>query len=288
MKCLECQSTQNKFDEVLGELVCEECGLVLVTEPFEQGTYLQDNQGSIIRERWSSNLHEMGLQTIKPKSLTFTQIENKAVYKGVSMCRLLMASLKIPRTSTIFTTVEELYLILYRKHTFSTAPLEDRAAALVYYCLKNESLPFTLKEVCAEYECNKKSVFRLSRKIAKEENNTGVFLIKECRPFAEKYAMLLANELTHYPSYLGKVSQLSIYFDNILSKSNENIKPSTPAAYCSIVATMENMNITNKKIQSVSGIGHGAIGREVKRLLKIINANKKQIKGKGIECLEKY
>jgi hypothetical protein len=260
----------------------------MVTEPFEQGVYLQDNQGSIIRERWSSNLHEMGLQTIKKKTISFAQIENKAVYKGVSMCRLLMASLKIPRTSVVFTSVEELYLSLYRRHTFTTIPLEDRAAALVYYSLKNEALPFTLKEVCAEFECNKRLVFKLARKIAKEENNTGVFLIKECRPFAEKYAMLLVEELTHYPSYLRKVSQLSIYFDNLLSKSSENIKPSTPAAYCSIVATMENMNITNKKIESVSGIGYDAIGREAKRLLKIINTNKKQIKGKGIECLEKY
>jgi effector-binding domain-containing protein len=288
MQCSECQSVQNKFNEALGELVCEDCGLVLVTEPFEQGTYLQDSQGSIIRERWSTNLHEMGLQTIKPKSLVFAQIENKAVYKGVSMCRLLMASLKIPRSSVIFASVEELYLSLYRKHTFSTVPLENRAAALVYYCLKNEALPFTLKEVCAEFECNRKVVFKLAKKIAKEENNTGVFLVKECRPFAEKYAMLLTEELTHYPSYLGKVSQLSIYFDNLLSKSNENIKPSTPAAYCSVAAIMENMNITNKKIESVSGIGYDAIGREVKRLLNIINTNKKQIKGKGIECLEKY
>ena len=288
MQCSECQSVQNKFNEALGELVCEDCGLVLVTEPFEQGTYLQDSQGSIIRERWSTNLHEMGLQTIKPKSLVFAQIENKAVYKGVSMCRLLMASLKIPRSSIVFASVEELYLSLYRKHTFSTVPLENRAAALVYYCLKNEALPFTLTEVCAEFECNRKVVFKLAKKIAKEENNTGVFLVKECRPFAEKYAMLLTEELTHYPSYLGKVSQLSIYFDNLLSKSNENIKPSTPAAYCSIAAIMENMNITNKKIESVSGIGYDAIGREVKRLLKIINTNKKQIKGKGIECLEKY
>jgi hypothetical protein len=288
MQCSECQSVQNKFNDALGELVCEDCGLVLVTEPFEQGTYLQDSQGSIIRERWSTNLHEMGLQTIKPKSLVFAQIENKAVYKGVSMCRLLMASLKIPSSSVIFSSVEELYLSLYRKHTFSTVPLENRAAALVYYCLKNEALPFTLKEVCAEFECNRKVVFKLAKKIAKEENNTGVFLVKECRPFAEKYAMLLTEELTHYPSYLGKVSQLSIYFDNLLSKSNENIKPSTPAAYCSVAAIMENMNITNKKIESVSGIGYDAIGREVKRLLKIINTNKKQIKGKGIECLEKY
>jgi len=285
MICLECQSKKFNFDEGLGELVCIDCGLVMVTEPFEKGTYLQDNQGSIIRERWSTNLHEMGLQTIKPNSLSFTKIENKAVYKGVSMCRLLMSSLKIPRTSVVFTNVEELYLSLYRKHVFSTSPLETRAAALVYYCLRSDSLPFTLKEVCHEYECNKKQVFKLARKIAKEENNTSVFLRKESRIFAEKYAMLIGDE---FPSFVGKVSHLSTYFDNILSKTDNNAKPSTPAAYCSIAAIMENLKITNKTIGQVSGIRYEAIGQEVKRLLKIINTDKKQIKGKGIECLEKY
>ena len=91
-----------------------------------------------------------------------------------------------------------------------------------------------------------------------------------------------------FPSFVGKVSHLSTYFDNILSKTDNNAKPSTPAAYCSITAIMENLKITNKKIGQVSGIRYEAIGQEVKRLLKIINTDKKQIKGKGIECLEKY
>ena len=34
MKCDECNSTDNYFDERMGERICSDCGLVLVTESF--------------------------------------------------------------------------------------------------------------------------------------------------------------------------------------------------------------------------------------------------------------
>ena len=88
--------------------------------------------------------------------------------------------------------------------------------------------------------------------------------------------------------FAGKVSLVATRFDNLISRSDDNTRPSTPAAYCSITATLEKTEITNKRIEQVSSIGYDAIGREVKRLLKMINTNKKEIEGKGIECLEKY
>tara|TARA_R110001592_G_scaffold64636_1_gene198515 strand:- start:3075 stop:3920 length:846 start_codon:yes stop_codon:yes gene_type:complete len=281
MKCSECQANNNRYDERLGETICVECGLVLVLTPFEHGTYSHDSNGNLLREQWSDNLHKLGLQTIKPSTMSFRAVENTAIYRGVAMCKLLMSSLKLPKY--IFNQVEELYIRLYRKNIFTTTPLEDRAAALVYYCLRRENLPFTLNEICREYSCTPKSVFPLARKVAKAEGKTSVFLIKECRPFAEKYAMALGSS-----SYVGKVSRLSTYFDSLISLANENTRPSTSAAYCSIVSTMENMSLTNKEIGEVCGVGFNAIGKEVKRLLKLKNTNKKQIKGKGIEWLERF
>ena len=36
MKCLECEGTNFEMDDNLGELSCVDCGLIIVTELFEQ------------------------------------------------------------------------------------------------------------------------------------------------------------------------------------------------------------------------------------------------------------
>ena len=36
MRCDECGSRQTSFDERLGERVCDDCGLVIVVEQFEE------------------------------------------------------------------------------------------------------------------------------------------------------------------------------------------------------------------------------------------------------------
>ena len=34
--CIECNCTSSTYDEVLGETVCDDCGLVQVVRPFEE------------------------------------------------------------------------------------------------------------------------------------------------------------------------------------------------------------------------------------------------------------
>ena len=36
MSCKECGSIETKFDDILGELCCSSCGLVIITEMFEE------------------------------------------------------------------------------------------------------------------------------------------------------------------------------------------------------------------------------------------------------------
>ena len=43
--CEECQSQNNEFDERLGETVCKDCGLVLITEMFEETVHILDSSG---------------------------------------------------------------------------------------------------------------------------------------------------------------------------------------------------------------------------------------------------
>lgn len=274
MKCMECQSNKFNMDSRLGEMVCNDCGLVLVTEPFEQSSYSYDGEGNRIREAWKiTETNVIGMKSWGRK--------DRALHTGITMCKILLSTLN--SAPSLKNRIEELYLILYRKHVFTTSVLEDRAAALVYYVLKEANLPYTLKEVCKEYDCVEKQVFKIAKRIALQQNNTGVFLMRDSSAFAEKYAVGLGDI-----SFVSKVGRVANHYDNLVSRTNENLRPSSPVAFCYIVSVLENMSISQKVISEHTGMTSRTIYQETKRLLKLKNTNKKEIEGKGIEWIENY
>ena len=274
MRCVECESNNFSFDDRLGEQVCDECGLVLITEPFEQNSYSYDANGQIVREAWK--LPSTNVSSMKSWGKT-----DRAIHTGIAMCKILLSSLS--SSSALRERVDILYRELYRKHVFTTSTLEDRSAALVYYILRECNLPYTLEEVCREYDCVSKRVFKLSKKIALAMNNTSIFLINDSRPFAEKYASKIGG-----PSFVSKVGRLAVYFDDFVVKSGENLRPSSPAAFCYIVCLLENSEVSQKTLSEKTGFSTRTIYRETERLLKLKNLNKNEIKGKGIEWIEIY
>ena len=48
MKCPECQSLKNSYDERMGETICDDCGLVLVSGMFEETVHVLDKVGDNI------------------------------------------------------------------------------------------------------------------------------------------------------------------------------------------------------------------------------------------------
>tara|TARA_R100001463_G_scaffold130796_1_gene190396 strand:- start:14 stop:856 length:843 start_codon:yes stop_codon:yes gene_type:complete len=274
MKCVECESNSFSFDDRLGEQVCDDCGLVMITEPFEQNSYSYDANGQVVREAWK--LPSTNVIGIKSWGKT-----DRAIHTGIAMCKILLSSLS--SSSALRERVETLYRELYRKHVFTTSTLEDRSAALVYYILRECNLPYTLEEVCREYDCISKRVFKLSKKIALEMNNTTVFLMNDSRPFAEKYASRIGN-----PSFVSKVGRLAVHYDVLVENIEENLRPSSPAAFCYIVSLLENNNISQKSLSDKTGFSTRTIYRETERLLKLKNTNKNKIIGKGIEWIEIY
>ena len=82
MICDECNNTETEYNESLGELVCKGCGLVLVTEMFEETVRLVDDGekvrssdkgilGSVITGKGSFKYNRWGKQdTISPSIQT--------------------------------------------------------------------------------------------------------------------------------------------------------------------------------------------------------------------------
>lgn len=272
---MECQSKNHSIDDRLGELVCDDCGLVLVTEPFEQTSYAYNADGIKMREAWKIT------PPSSVKNMRNWGRTDRALHAGITMCKILLSSLV--NTRSLSERVDKLYYTLYRKHVFSTTSLEDRSAALVYYVLRESNLPYTLKEVCKEYDCSEKRVFKLAKKIARQQNNIGVFLMSDSSTFAEKYALGLGNG-----SFVSKVGRIATHYDNLILQTEDNLRPSSPVAFCYIVSVLENMNISQQVIAEHTGFSTRTIYKETTRLLQIKNTNKKEIEGKGIEWIEIY
>ncbi len=272
-KCLECKSNNFSIDVRMGELVCDDCGLVLVTEPFEQSSYSFNANGERIRESWKTPN-----TTVSMRSWGKT---DKAIHTGIAMCKILLSSLS--ESKVLRERIESLYRTLYHKHVFTSSTLEDRSAALVYFLLREQNLPYSLKEVCREYDCVEKRVFKLSKKIANHQGKTSIFLIRDSRPFAEKHAHKFGDS-----QFVSKVGRLAYHYDELVSKTGDNLRPSSSVVFCYIVSIAENMAVTQREIAEKTGISTKTIQKETRRLLKIKNINKKQIEGKGIEWIETY
>ncbi len=88
--CIECNCTSSTFDEVLGETVCDDCGLVQVVRPFEETvSYIsskdkyiptKDNDsskglGSYIMETNTRNGFALKRQHIRARPVTETEKE---------------------------------------------------------------------------------------------------------------------------------------------------------------------------------------------------------------------
>mgnify|MGYP003652311074 FL=1 len=107
--------------------------------------------------------------------------------------------------------------------------------------------------------------------------------MRDSSAFAEKYAVGLGDI-----SFVSKVGRVANHYDNLVSRTNENLRPSSPVAFCYIVSVLENMSISQKVISEHTGMTSRTIYQETKRLLKLKNTNKKEIEGKGIEWIENY
>ena len=113
MKCLECEGTKFEMDERLGELSCVDCGLIIITELFEQSVSSFDRKGDLIHS--PDKVLGSVNSNISPKWL---KNNNLHLENGLRMCNMLLYTL-MPK-HPLKNIVEECYIELYSKHVLTT------------------------------------------------------------------------------------------------------------------------------------------------------------------------
>tara|TARA_R110000744_G_scaffold73087_3_gene146487 strand:+ start:2621 stop:3478 length:858 start_codon:yes stop_codon:yes gene_type:complete len=172
MKCDECNSNENEYDETLGERVCKDCGLVLVTEMFEETVHLLDSVGNL---NHSSDKGHLGSVITGKGSYKFNRFgKNSVIPKHIQMglmhCNMVLGV--VAPDLNLKERVEKLYMNLLTKNVFGRSQYEARATAVVYYVLKENGTPHSFADVSAEFSPAIKVVKRLVRKINQIHRNS--------------------------------------------------------------------------------------------------------------------
>ena len=267
MSCSECGGIETEYNERIGETECVDCGLILVTELFEETVSAYDADGNQLR---SADWLKLGGRSVH----RYLDKGNSNMQTGINMSKMLLGS--FVTTKSLRSRVEVLYIKGFKKGLFGNYTYEDRATALVYYALRENSIPYTMKEIAKEYNSNVKVAYVIVKRLTIA---FGKVVKNDTRTFAEKYA----NKLDIGMDYVGACGLVADYFDRVVSEGDENLTPSSSAAVCWIVAKAQYKQLTQRQIAGVSAISTRSIYEESKRLLGFINTSIKEIEGKGIE-----
>lgn len=266
MNCLECNSNNSIFSELMGELVCEDCGFIIVKEMFEETVSPFEN-GEIVRSKDNNKIGGLSTHRFDNKETNLN--------RGISLATMLLTS--TTKSYQKKDRLENLYLSCYRKGIFRTTSYEDRATALVYYILREDKLPYSIKELCKEYNSNPKAVYKLSKKIAQKMGNPDVFSSIPLHAYVEKYTNDM--DIDFHRDCSVSADALEVKLNNL----DENIRPTTHAALIRLVAKSTNFPITRKEIAEKTNFCGTTILREEKRILSILNED--SVEGRGLNWL---
>lgn len=265
MKCPECNSNKNEFDERLGERCCSDCGLVLIRELFE------DTVSS-----WKGNelIHSSDKGHLGSKPNKYDNVSSH-IRLGISHCKMVLAFLGLSLNSE---RIDKVYMELYRKHMLRGFSFEERATAIVYYLLKENGTPQPIKKVNAEFSANIKRVNKLIRKInqhyknAIHFNNNNSFLIHQT-----------ARKVCDEPLFLHQANKVMEHLEVVLP-SSFNKNKTYFAAVCVIASEVFVRGFSIKMISEKNGFSRNKVSKETKRIIGIFGyISVKELKGKELE-----
>tara|TARA_R110001592_G_scaffold34894_2_gene119366 strand:+ start:2652 stop:3527 length:876 start_codon:yes stop_codon:yes gene_type:complete len=279
MKCDECNTDENEFDETLGELVCKDCGLVLVTEMFEETVRLV-NDGESVRSSDKGILGSVitGKGSYKYNRWGKQDTISSSIQAGLIHCNMVLGTV-CPQVN-LKDRVRELYLILAPKGVFGKSQYEARATAVVYYALKENGTPHSFNDVCSEFNPPIKVVKRLVRKINQVFKNR-----INCIPINPQYLLKQTfNKVSSDILFEQQCLKVLEHFEAILPSTEFNKGRSY---YASIIWIASNVyvrhDITQKLICQRTGFSPDKIWKQTKRILAMIGLTLvSQVKGQEL------
>ena len=283
MICDECGSDDNSFDETQGERVCNECGLVLVSEMFEETVHILDKGGNVQHSADKGKLGSVitGKGSYKYNKFGKNSVMPQHIQAGLMHCNMVLAH--VAPHLNLNERVEKLYLDLNNKAVFGRSQYESRATAVVYYALRENGTPYTFADVMGEFEPSLKVVKRLVRKINQTYRNQANY-----KPINPQYLLeQTLNKITDDLVFRRQAIKVLEFFE---AKVEQNTFNRGRSYYASIIWIASNIfvntQITQVLITKQTGFSRFNIRRQTKEILSMIGLElASQVKGKQLSEL---
>ena len=265
MKCDECNSLDNYFDERLGERVCSSCGLVLVNHLFEETTHILNSVGEVVH---NADNDKLGSVITGKGSFKYNRFQNPVVPKhitnGLMYCNMVLSNITTSQDTK--DRVEKVYTELCSSlSSFTRYTYENRATAVVFYVLREAGTPATMKEVCSEFEVEIKLVRRILRKINSFYKNKSNTHIVSPVFYMNKTVNSIANDL----SFQNQCRMVLEKFESIIANSDFNKSKSYYASICWITSNIYVREYTRTFIAEKTGYNEKCIYLQTKSLLSL-------------------
>jgi len=236
MNCKECSGNQFTFDELLGEKVCDNCGLVIVEEIFErtqtrfytnersgidygnQHTKETDNKTGGLGS-YMGKVSTRAESKLKRTARRYTKTSyDRTIESGIRHCMFVIS--EYPISFRIKEQVSKNYITLIRDHQLRGWTYEERAGAIAFYTLKDNGIRTSIKEIARYSGADTNRIHKLARKIARVFHRPWV--LSQINPVSdiEKYCQDLEQDFSFTKDCLKIYSSLVQSFEQYNKQFN--------------------------------------------------------------------
>ena len=188
MKCVECNCTTTTFDERMGETICADCGLILSVNIFEESSkniFLTEKSKGYISNNYNQNSNDsyklgsiIERKDVKSKTDYALRTNNMRMNHNDSENKVLVATgiyLSYYNGGKLKNEVIKKFRILKDEHLVRGLPLDDVAAGIVYYVLKERGVPVSLKDYSKKINVPIKNIMRTSKRVTRKFGKPHIF-----------------------------------------------------------------------------------------------------------------
>ena len=160
----------------MGETICADCGLILSVNIFEESKARLNNDSSIIIEADFSGLGSMIVRSDVSDKRSFSLFEqqNRTIYDSSSKKFRLSASIFLSyyNGKKLLLEATKKFITMKEEHLIRGLPIENVAAGIVYYVLKDKGISVSLKEFSRQTKIPIKNIVRTSKRAKKKFGST--------------------------------------------------------------------------------------------------------------------
>lgn len=264
MACPECGEHDSFFDDVLGENVCNGCGLVQVIRPFEETTSISKdgNQtheptrrlGSLIMET-KSNYNYNQMVRMKKHNL-YAAALSEADNRTIVLSQMILSNYQV--SSSIKKKIEEYLRSLNTEHVFRGASVEHRAASLTFFILKESKVPMNIREHSRYSMVERKYISRWGKRVAKHFRKSYVFTQEN----AMRTASSILDRLDEMPTgYRMEAMSMIQFLETFYQEQHLRFSPNKVVAGLWVAGRMQRKyRVTQESLVKASGNTTSAMG----------------------------